>query len=87
MLYHAIEGPVFGPAMTKELGRHGYDISEGTLYSLLNRMEKKGYLRSKREHNGKSFRKVFRGTPLGRRALKTAKAKVQVLFGELTEGH
>jgi DNA-binding PadR family transcriptional regulator len=87
ILHHAVEGPVFGLAMVEELGRHGYAISAGTLYPLLHRLEKKGYLRSVRERNGKSFRKVYRATRLGRSALKAAKSKVRELFGELIEGH
>jgi hypothetical protein len=35
---------------------------------------------------GKSFRKIYRATPLGRKALKPAKSNVRELFGELIEG-
>jgi PadR family transcriptional regulator, regulatory protein PadR len=87
ILHHAVEGPIFGLAMAEELGRHGYRVSLGTLYPLLHGLEKKGYLRSVRERKGKSFRKVYRATPQGRRALKAAKSKVRELFGELIEGH
>jgi len=87
ILHHAVEGPIFGLAMAEELRRHGYNISAGTLYPLLHRLETKGYLRSARERNGKSFRMVYRATPLGRGALKAAKSKVRELFGELIEGH
>ena len=83
ILHHAIEGPIFGLAMAEELARHGYRISAGTLYPLLHGLEKKGYLRSSRERHGKSFRKVYRATPLGRKALKAALAKVRELFTEL----
>ena len=87
ILHHAVEGPIFGLAMVEELHRHGYGSSAGTLNPLLHRLEKKGYLRSERERNGKSFRKVYRATPLGRSALRAAKFKVRELFGELIEGH
>ena len=86
ILHHAVEGPVFGLAMARELSRHGYEISSGTLYPLLHGLEKKGYLRSTRERHGKSIRTVYRATPLGRKALKAAKFKVRELFGELIEG-
>ena len=72
--------------MAEELARHGYQISPGTLYPLLHGLEKKGYLRSKEQRNGKSLRKVYRATPLGARALAAAKLKVRELFGELIEG-
>ena len=86
ILHHAVEGPIFGLAMARELGRHGYNISAGTLYPLLHGLEKKGYLTSVRLRHGKSFRTVYSATPLGRKALRAAKSKVQELFGELIEG-
>jgi DNA-binding PadR family transcriptional regulator len=86
ILHHSTEGPIFGLAMAEELRRHGYRISPGTLYPLLHGLEKKGYLRSGEQRNGKSLRKVYRATPLGRKALKSAKEKVRELFGELIEG-
>src|SRR5580700_9229955 len=46
VLHHAAEGPVFGLGMIEELGRHGYKVSPGSLYPLLQGLEKKGYLRS-----------------------------------------
>ena len=87
ILHHAVEGPLFGLGMAEELGRHGYHISLGTLYPILHGLERKGYLRSTLERNGKSLRKIYRATPSGRRALKAAKSKVRELFGELIEGH
>jgi DNA-binding PadR family transcriptional regulator len=83
ILHHATEEPIFGLGMAEELARHGYRISPGTLYPLLNGLEKKGYLRSSEQRNGKSRRRVFRATPLGRRALAAAKARVRELFVEL----
>jgi PadR family transcriptional regulator PadR len=72
--------------MVEELARHGYRISPGTLYPILHGLEKKGYLRTTQVRNGKSWRKVYRATALGRKALTAAKAKVRELFGELIEG-
>src|SRR4051812_42102804 len=87
VLHHAVEEPIFGLGMIEELARHGYRISPGSLYPLLHSLEKKGYLRSREQRNGKSFRKVYRATPLGRKALQAAKSKVRELFHELIEGH
>jgi DNA-binding PadR family transcriptional regulator len=56
------------------------------LYPVLHGLEKKGYLRSTEIRNGKSLRKLYRATPLGRKALNTAKSKVRELFHELIEG-
>ena len=86
VLHHAAEEPIFGLGMLEELARHGYRISPGTLYPILHGLEKKGYLRSTTQRNGKSLRKVYRATPLGRDALGAAKTKVRELFAELIEG-
>jgi PadR family transcriptional regulator, regulatory protein PadR len=83
VLHHATEEPIFGLGMIEELNRHGYRISPGSLYPLLHSLEKKGYLRATDERNGKSLRKVYRATPLGRKALDAAKSKVRELFQEL----
>jgi PadR family transcriptional regulator, regulatory protein PadR len=86
VLHHATEEPIFGLGMIEELARHGYRISPGSLYPVLHGLEKKGYLRASQQRNGKSLRKVYRATPLGRRALAAAKGKVRELFRELIEG-
>jgi DNA-binding PadR family transcriptional regulator len=86
VLHHAVEGPIFGLGMIEELSRHGYRISAGSLYPLLQGLERKGYLRSTERRNGKSLRKVYRATALGRKALAASKNKVRELFHELIEG-
>src|SRR5580704_16213240 len=86
VLHHAAEGPIFGLGMIEELERHGYRISPGSLYPRLQRLETKGYLRSTERRNGKSLRRVYRATPLGRKALAASKSKVRELFRELIEG-
>lgn len=85
ILHHAAEGPIYGLWMIEELGRHGYQLSAGTLYPILHGLETKGYLRSTMERAGSRSRRVYRVTPAGRRALRAAKRKVQELFGELFE--
>jgi DNA-binding PadR family transcriptional regulator len=85
VLHHAASRPIFGLGMSEELARHGYRISPGTLYPLLHGMEKKGYLRSSEHRDGKSFRRLYRATPLGRRALAAAASKVKELLEELME--
>jgi DNA-binding PadR family transcriptional regulator len=87
VLHHAVEGPIFGLGMIEELGRHGYRISPGSLYPLLQGLERKGYLRSSQERNGRSLRRVYRATPLGRRALLASRSKVRELFRELIQGN
>jgi PadR family transcriptional regulator, regulatory protein PadR len=70
VLHHAVQGPIFGLGMIEELARHGYRISPGSLYPLLQGLEKKGYLRSIQQRNGKSLRRVYRATlAAGKRSL------------------
>jgi len=69
--------------MRDELARHGYRISPGTLYPILHGLEKKGYLRATQKREGKSLRKLYSATPLGRKALEAAKAKIAELFYEV----
>ena len=52
ILHHAAEHPVVGQWILTELRRHGYDISPGTLYPLLKRMEQAGWLRCEPEPGG-----------------------------------
>jgi PadR family transcriptional regulator, regulatory protein PadR len=86
VLHHACEGEVFGLDMIEELARHGYKVSPGTMYPILHRLEKRGYLTSSETRSGKVRRRVYKATPIGRKALKSAKQKVRELFGELIEG-
>jgi DNA-binding PadR family transcriptional regulator len=86
VLHHAAESPIFGLGMIEELGRHGYRISAGSLYPLLQGLEKKGYLKSTQKRNGRSLRRLYRATARGRKALAAAKSKVRELFHELVEG-
>lgn len=85
ILHHAAEGPVYGGWVIEELRRHGYELSPGTLYPMLHGLERKGYLRSWREREGKRMRRFYVITPKGKSALRAAKGKVKELFGELFE--
>jgi DNA-binding PadR family transcriptional regulator len=87
VLHHAAKGPLFGLGMIEELSRHGYRISPGTLYPLLQGLEKKGYLGLVQHRDGKSLRKIYHATPAGRKALSLAKGKIRELFRELIEGN
>ncbi len=85
ILYHASKEKIFGLWIIEELRRHGYELSPGTLYPMLHRMEKKGYLKSEKEIvNGKA-RRVYSITTPGMEMLTEAKSKVRELFGELFE--
>jgi len=86
ILYHAAKEPIFGVAIAEELARHGYNVSPGTLYPVLHRLEKEGYLESSsRLVNGK-VRKYYQATPAGKRALEKSKKKIKELVTEVIEG-
>jgi DNA-binding PadR family transcriptional regulator len=85
ILHHAAEANIFGLGIIEELARHGYKLSAGTLYPLLHGLERRGYLRSSESTQNGRVRRVYRATSRGRKALETAKGKVQELFGELFE--
>jgi PadR family transcriptional regulator PadR len=85
VLHHAVEGELYGQWMIEELARHGYKLSAGTLYPMLKSMENKGYLVSENRRDGRTARRFYRATPLGREALQIARAKVRELIGEMME--
>jgi len=86
ILHHAAEEEFYGQWMIQELARHGYNLSPGTLYPMLHGMERSGYLTSRKERLGRTFRRFYRATALGREANKIAKLRVRELVGELIEG-
>jgi PadR family transcriptional regulator PadR len=85
VLHHACHEPFFGLWMIEELSHHGYRLSPGTLYPLLAAMERNGLLHSSHKRVNGKLRRMYRATPAGRKTLRTAKKRVQELFGELFE--
>lgn len=84
ILHHADEGALHGHWMLRELRRHGYEISPGTLYPLLQRMERLGWLKAKTDtRKGKRARKDYRLTNEGRKVLALVKDQVLELYREL----
>ena len=69
ILHHAAEDGVYGVAIMEELRRHGYDVSPGTLYPTLHRLEAEGLLASTQHVVDGRTRRVYRATAAGRRAL------------------
>lgn len=69
ILHHAAEQEIHGAWMTKELASHGYDISPGTLYPTLHRLESEGLLTSQQQVVQGRARRVYRATEAGRTAL------------------
>ncbi len=84
ILHHAAEGTVYGQWMIGELRRHGYDISPGTLYPLLRRMESHGWLKPIRATPAKSrSRREYRLTKLGTKALDVIRVQLKELYREV----
>jgi DNA-binding PadR family transcriptional regulator len=79
ILHHAAEHGVYGHWMLEELHRHGYRLSPGTLYPILVRMERRGWLKSSEPERSKAPR-VYYLTPLGHEVLQ----HVRGALGELT---
>jgi PadR family transcriptional regulator, regulatory protein PadR len=81
ILHHASKDEFYGQWMIHELARHGYTLSPGTLYPMLHSLERSGYLKSRTERLGRTFRRVYRATALGKEANKIAKIQVRELTG------
>jgi DNA-binding PadR family transcriptional regulator len=69
ILHHAAEHPVVGQWILIELRRHGYDISPGTLYPLLKRLETQGFLISEWRQEGRRQKCFYRLSAAGLRLI------------------
>lgn len=85
ILHHAKKEPIYGLWMIEELEHHGYNISAGTLYPILNNMEKDGLLVSSEVNVEGKIRKYYSITAHGEVVLKEARAKAYELFKEMRE--
>ncbi len=87
ILYHAAEAPIYGQWITRELRRHGYDISPGTLYPLLQRMAQHGWL-EKVAHSNTSpkTRQEYVLTDTGARMLTLLREQVREMYDEVVCG-
>jgi DNA-binding PadR family transcriptional regulator len=87
ILYHAAKEPTYGAEITEELIRHGYRLSQGTLYPTLHQLEQLGYLRSYTEVVRGKRRRYYRATPTGHNVLVEARQKLMELVAEVIEDH
>jgi DNA-binding PadR family transcriptional regulator len=85
ILYHASKEPIYGSEFQNELKRHGYSISYGTLYPIFHRLEREGYIESKKQNVKGKIRKYYSITNKGIEILKEAKEKMNELVFELNE--
>ncbi len=85
ILYHAAKEATYGAEITEELVRHGYRLSQGTLYPTLHQLEQSGYLRSRRQVVRGRWRTYYRATAAGRKVLDEARQKLQELVAEVID--
>lgn len=83
ILHHAAEHGVHGAWLTAELARHGYDISPGTLYPTLHRLEAEGLLSSTQRVVDGRTRRIYRATRAGRKALEQDRVALRELAREV----
>jgi len=87
VLHHAGEEPVVGQWMMRELRQHGYEVSPGTLYPLLARMERRGWVRSRTDPDGgPRARREYTLTRQGRSVLARLRRQVDELYREVVLG-
>ena len=84
ILYHAAQEPIYGLKMIRELGTHGYDLSPGTLYPILHKLEERGYLVSEKQVIEGKVRKYYAATPAGEEMLAKAYTQARELFREIS---
>jgi PadR family transcriptional regulator, regulatory protein PadR len=86
ILHHAGEQPIHGQWLLTELRRHGYEISPGTLYPLLHRMQRNGWLRSRKAPRaGPRARTDYRLTPEGQAVLAQVRERLKELYEEVAQ--
>jgi PadR family transcriptional regulator PadR len=83
ILHHAEEHGVYGQWMLEELHHHGYRLSPGTLYPLLARMARRGWLRASEPEKVRGPR-VYHITPEGAKVLKRLRLSLEELTHEVT---
>ncbi|HKZ14219.1 MAG TPA: PadR family transcriptional regulator [Solirubrobacterales bacterium] len=85
ILHHAAEGEIHGAWMSRELAEHGYDISPGTLYPTLHRLESEGLLSSRSTVEEGRSRRVYKITAEGRRDLERTRKALKELSEEVLD--
>jgi DNA-binding PadR family transcriptional regulator len=83
ILHHAAHGEVHGAWMAKELAGHGYEISPGSLYPTLHKMESEGLITSRSQIVDGRVRRSYVVTAEGRRTLESTKRQLRELADEV----
>lgn len=88
ILHHAEGRRIYGQWLLDELRRHGFQVSPGTLYPLLARMQKAGWLqvvRTGRANSSPKARREYALTSKGARLLAQLRRQVEELHHEVIE--
>jgi DNA-binding PadR family transcriptional regulator len=85
LLHHSAEEEIHGAWMSRELAEHGYDISPGTLYPTLHRLESEGLLSSRSVVEDGHSRRVYKITGEGRRVLRQTRKALRELADEVLD--
>lgn len=83
ILHHAEAREVWGLWLLEELAEHGHQLSPGTLYPALLRMERNGWLRRTGRALHTRARQTFRITRAGSRLLRELRREVAELYEEV----
>jgi PadR family transcriptional regulator, regulatory protein PadR len=82
ILQHAEEEGIYGQWMLEELHRHGYRLSPGTLYPVLARMARRGWLRADVQKKARAPR-IYRITAAGAAVLRRLRRSLSELQDEV----
>ena len=85
ILYHATKEAVWGLDLIRELSRHGYTLSPGTIYPILHGLDKEGFLQADPQLVNGKIRKYYVATEKGKQLLAEAYYKTRELLNEIEE--
>ena len=79
ILGHGAQREFYGSWLIEHLKEHGYNMSPGTVYPILHKMEREGLLTVEERVVHSKVRKYYSNTPLGCEVLKEARNKAREL--------
>lgn len=83
ILYHAVKEQICGIEIIKELQRHGYTVSPGTIYPILHKMNQDSLLNDHTETINGKRRIYYKATVKGKNILEQAQEKIKELYKEV----
>jgi PadR family transcriptional regulator PadR len=86
VLHQASQAPVYGRKLSKFFQEQGYSISPGSLYPLLHRLERAGWLQSRLKVYKGRARKYYEITPEGQSCLEEVRREVAPFVREVIGG-